>query len=108
MSSHPGDHDEVERGVGVAIAAAAESVPAGCLPAGCGLRSDAAEPRECAFAGESVVIVACGDQHLCGDFRSDTVEGAESRSGRDDELAELTIELFDLVVEERPAVRQLA
>src|SRR6266511_2313552 len=63
VPAQPHDHDPVERGVGLAVAAAVEPIPAGL--AGGGLDGGAAAQRgERGFAAEPAGVVTGGDQQL--------------------------------------------
>ena len=76
VPAQPAEHDAVEGGVGLAVAAAVEPVPVG-LAGGGGDRGDAAEHGERGLGAQPVGVVPGGDQQLAGDVGADAVQGEQ-------------------------------
>jgi len=90
--AHADDGDDVERAVRGSVAAATEPVTPGCAADAGGLWRDSAEFGEGPFIGDSVRVVAGGDQELSGDFDSDSMEFDQGRCRRADEGRDLGAE----------------
>jgi hypothetical protein len=78
VPAQPGQSDAVERGVGLAVAAAVQAVTVG-LARGCLLRADAAQGGERGLAAESVGVVAGGDEQGRCVVRADAAAGQQGR-----------------------------
>ncbi len=87
--------DAVERGVGLAVAAAVEAVSVGASGAG-GQGRDAAERGEGGFGDESVGVLAGGDQDLPGDVGSDAGQGEQGGVDGAHERFDQCVQLGDL------------
>jgi len=72
--AHAGEHDAIQRGVGLAVAAAVEPIPAAGLAGAGGQRSDATQMRPRAFRVQPVRVVSGGDEQRCGAVEADAVE----------------------------------
>jgi hypothetical protein len=107
MPAQPYDHDAVQRGVGLAVAAAVEAVPAGL--AGGGLhRRGAAQRGERGLGVQASGVVAGGDQQRGGAVGPDAVQAAQRRDVAGGEGVELLGEQGDLGVEVLVAAGQAA
>jgi hypothetical protein len=88
VPAEPHDHDAGQRGVGLAVPAAVEPVPAGL--AGGGLhRRGAAQRGERGLGVQPPGVVAGGDQQRGGAVGADTVQAAQRRSVAGGEGVEL-------------------
>lgn len=91
---HADQGDTPQGAVGLAVAAAVESV-AVAAAGGYGDRGGAAEPGGC-FGAEPVRVVPGGDQELPGGLHSDAGQGEQFGSDSADQRGELGVEVVDL------------
>ncbi len=94
----PADGDQVQRAVGLTVAARVEAMTGG-LARGGRDRACAAERREGPVAVEAIDVLAGSDEELAGVTGRDSeqLHGAGRRGC--DELLEVLVKTFDLVVE---------
>ena len=105
--SEAAKNDDVERVVGATVTATIEPVSVGASAAG-GDRSGAAEVREGGFGLDPVKVVAGADEHLAGDFGSNTGKGKQGRGDLVHELIKLLVGFGDLLRELLMATGQSA
>src|SRR4029450_9253200 len=98
VDAHAGDHDQVQRRVGLPVAAPVEAVALG-LAGGGGQWGGGAQHREGGFAAQPLGVVAGGDQQLPGGLHADPGRGHELRGELADEGGDELVEVGDLVVE---------
>ena len=80
VAAQPHDQDDMQRPVGITVAAAVESVSDGFAAGGL-QRADSAEFSEGAVAGDPIVVVADRCQQGGGGVEAKTVDGAQLRCG---------------------------
>jgi hypothetical protein len=83
---HPDDNGQVQRLVGVAVAAAVQPVPAGLAGAGRD-GGDSAQVGEGGLAAQPLGVLAGGDEQLAGVVVADREQLQEPGSGPTDEVA---------------------
>src|SRR6266496_4406527 len=96
--AEPADGDQVERSVGLAVAAAAEPVSARASGGG-GDWTGSAETGEGAVVRKPLDVLAGGGEQLAGVLGRDAEQARRSRRGRRDQRGELLVEQPDLPVE---------
>src|SRR5512132_4394012 len=105
VDAHAGDHDQVQRRVGLAVAAPVEPVALG-LAGGGGQWRGGAEHRDGGFAAQPLGVVAGGDQQLPGGLHADPGRGHQLRGELADQGGDELVEVGDLVVELQDAAGQ--
>ena len=102
VDADPADHSQVERGVGLPVPAAVESVTAGHARGGREW-GDAAEHGEAGLRAEPVGVVAGGDQQLAGDLGPDPHPVQELRREGGDQRLDEFVEGGDLIAQLKDA-----
>jgi hypothetical protein len=93
--AEPAENDHVEGPVGVAVAAAVESVSVGAAAAG-GDRCGTTQVGEGGLGPDPVRVVAGAREELSGDFWSDARQGQQRWADLADELVEFLVGFGDL------------
>src|SRR5215207_5569067 len=101
------DGDQVQRAVGVAVAAVVETV-AGGLARGRRDRTGAAERGERALTAQALDVLPGADEQLSGVAGRDAEQRGRARRGAADQPLELLVERGDLLVERLDTPRQRA
>lgn len=103
MRAHPNDGDTVERGVGLSVSTAVETLARG-LAAGCRDGTDAAELGERGLGSDALWIVTENDQHLRDRSGGDAWRGHQCRRPTTDKRLESVIEFTDFRIKSEPAM----
>src|SRR5680860_1008214 len=106
VPAHSDDHDPVEGGVGLAVAATIETMPAGSLAGTSRNRASTAEFRERSLGVDSVGVVASGDEHFRSGVEPDPEPFEEFGSGSLGECFEPGGVDLDLFVQSEPTRRE--